>query len=218
MLPVCTQTCPTRYCPISDSLSKKTFGNIYLKSLSPISLLPFSIKPPLNSISKTSFVAINSALHLATLESHFLFLILCDRSAAFNTQSLFLDRLSSLGHHTLKVSLYLTDCPFSVLFRLCAECGVPKARFLSSALSCLHDPLTLIYSHCLNFLSICQWPKKRIAPIQTSLLTLRLKYLSAHRTCSFSCLIRNLKFNTSKTEPLIFPPEYASSTVLPISP
>lgn len=110
---------------------------------------------------ETSPVGLNNDLYLTKFKTHFLVLILHDLSAALGTvqQSLSLDTLSSLGHYILKVFLYLTDCPFSVLFCLNFECGSAHSSGLVPLLFHIYtNPPNLIYSHGFNFLSICHDP------------------------------------------------------------
>lgn len=149
-------------------------------------------------------------------------LILHDLSAALGTvqQSLSLDTLSLLGHYILKVFLYLTDCPFSVLFCLNFECGSAHSSGLVPLLFHIytnHPPPPISSTLTALIFYLYAMTHKFISPIQIPLLNLRLKYPAAHRTCPFSCLIRNLKFNVFKTEPLIFPHKCTPSTILYIS-
>lgn len=95
--------------------------------------------------------------------------------------------LSSLGHHTLRVFSYPTGCSFPVLFCLNSACGCSKAQPLVLLLFHTYTtPLPYLFS-LLYFSIYIPMTHKFIAPIQTSLLTLRFKYPTVPRACSFNC-------------------------------
>ena len=77
-------------------------------------LFPSSLPQPgfqLCHSTEAYLVEINKGLYLTKFKSHFLVLISFDLSAAFSTvhQSLSLDMISSLGHHTLRVFFSVTE-------------------------------------------------------------------------------------------------------------